>query len=386
MLFLCIALGVLFCVFWIAQLVFVSLHLKWTNSLLNSGNKDEAVGVSVIHPIKDLDFELEKNIYSWLDQNYKGPVEHIFSFQDPDDAAIPVVKKVISDFPKLDCNIIVNPLLQGLNGKSSNMVNGVRISKYDILIFGDSDTRVKRDFLVKMVRPLKNEKVGIMTCGQINMGGKDFWTRFFTFIQNCETDFNWGFLTKLGIDVGATGAAFGMRKSLLKQIGGLEAFGGSLLEDMHLGSALYRMGYKIVLGPFVECHVNKLKREKSFNYAKRIAIGVRTHIAFELPGIVILLFWYWVLFILSLITGNTAALSVCFVFIGIRAVHGLFQRIITRNRILPVDIIMAPFFDLFGTFYLVYATFTKPYVTWRGIKYEVRKGGFIEDMYIEIKK
>ncbi len=386
MLFLCIALGALFCVFWIAQLVFVGAHLKWTNTLVNHCSKDETVGVSVIHPIKDLDFELEKNLYSWLDQNFKGPVEHIFSFQDPEDAAIPVIKKVISGFPQLDCKIIVNTLLEGLNGKSSNMVNGVRISKYDFLIFGDSDTRVNRDFLVKMVHPLKNEKVGIMTCGQINMGGKDFWTRFFTFIQNCETDFNWAFLTKLGIDVGATGAAFGMRKSLLKQIGGLEAFGGSLLEDMHLGSTLYRMGYKIVLGPFVECHVNKLKREKSFNYAKRIAIGVRTHITFELPGIIILLFWYWALLILSLTTGDTRALFLCFMFIGIRAVHGLFQRIITHNRILPVDILMAPFFDLFGTFYLVYATFSKPYVTWRGIKYEVRKGGFIEEMYVEVKK
>ena len=68
--------------------------------------------------------------------------------------------------------------MEGLNGKSSNMVHGVRLAKYDILLFGDSDVRIKPDFIVKMVRPLLDEKVGITTCGQINIGGSDFWTRF----------------------------------------------------------------------------------------------------------------------------------------------------------------------------------------------------------------
>ena len=49
------------------------------------------------------------------------------------------------------------------------------------------------------------------------------------------------------------------------------------------------------------------------------------------------------------------------------------------NKILPVDIIMPLFFDLFGTFYLFYA-FKEPHVSWRGIVYKVKKGGFIEDV------
>lgn len=385
MMYFAFAFGIFFCTYWVAQLVFVRIHSNWTNRIIESDKNDEDTGVSVIHPIKDLDFELEQNLESWMSQNYKGPVQHIFSFQDPDDPAIPVVRKYMEKYPCIDIEITVNPVTEKLNGKSSNMVNGMKLAKYDMVLFGDSDIRIKPDFIVKMIRPLKNEKVGITTCGQMNRGGRDFWTRFFTFLQNCETDFNWAFLTKLGMDVGMTGAAFAMRKKLLNDLGGLEAYGSSLLEDLHLGNNLYKLGYKIVLGPFLECHVSRLDKEKSFNYAKRLAIGIKTHIGFEMPAFILMLFWYWVFFIIALIMQDAQLLSLTLLFMVIRTIHGLFQRTLTGNKILPVDIIMALFFDLFGTFYLFYS-FNKPYVTWRGITYEVKKGGYIEEVSFDEKR
>lgn len=382
MLYVAIGCGIIFCTFWAAQIIFVKSHLNWTNRIIDSDESDEGVGVSVIHPIKDIDFELEKNLESWMNQNYRGPVQHIFSFQDPEDPAIAEIKKLQTRHPDADIAITVNPVMEGLNGKSSNMVNGMKLAKYDFVMFGDSDIRIKPDFIVKMVRPLKDEKVGITTCGQINIGGRNFWTRYFTFVQNSETDFIWAMLTKLGVDLGATGAAFGMRKKLLQEVGGLEAFGGSLLEDMHLGNTLYRMGYKLVLGPFLECHVDELGKEKSFNYAKRIATGVKAHIATDLPMFVIMLFWYWILFILAVILGNTELIYASLIFMGLRTLHGVFHRLVTMNKFLPVDLIMPLFFDIFGTFYLLYS-FNQPQVTWRGIKYDVKKGGFIQGMSIE---
>ncbi len=382
MFYVAVAVGILFCSFWIAQLIFVKLHLNWTNRLQKSSEEDEAVGVSIIHPIKDLDFQLEQNLESWFNQDYRGPVEHIFSFQDPEDPAIPVVKGFIEKHPEVASQLIVNPVIPGLNGKSSNMVNGMKLSKYDIVLFGDSDVRIKPDFILKMVRPLKDEKVGITTCGQINMGGRDFPTRFFTFLQNNETVFIWAFMTKVGMDLGATGAAFAMRKKLLQEVGGLEAFGGSLLEDLHLGNTLYKLGYKLVLGPFLECHVDKLGIEKSLNYAKRIAVGVKAHLSFELPTFILMVFWYWIIFILSVVTGNVSTLYLSFAFMGLRTLQALMMRALTQNRILPIDFIMGLFFDLFGTFYLLYSL-KNPFVSWRGIRYEVKKGGFIDGAIVE---
>ncbi|MEN6315976.1 MAG: glycosyltransferase family 2 protein [Clostridiaceae bacterium] len=377
LMYACVAVAIVFCLFYCSQLIFFKLHLNWTNRIIQSGEEDERTGVSIIHPIKDLDFELDKNIETWFSQNYRGPVQHIFSFQTPDDPAIPVVKALLEKNPAIDGKVIVNPVMQGVNGKSSNMVYGMREAKYDIVMFGDSDLRIKPDFIVKMVRPLKDEKVGITTCGQVNMGGRDFWTRFFTFTQNTETDFLWAFLTKLGVDVGATGAAFAMRKKLLKDIGGLEAFGGSLLEDLHLGNTLYKMGYKLVLGPFLECHVQKLAREKSFNYARRIAVGIKAHIAVELPSFVLMMFWYWAILILGLAFRNIDVIYLSLILMGIRTIHGLVMRVLTNNKIVLSDVITPLFFDLFATFYLLFS-FNSNSVTWRGIEYEVKKGGYIE--------
>ena len=61
MMYFAIALGILFCSFWVAQLIFVYLHLRWTNTIIDSDESDENVPVTVIHPIKDLDFEFEKS-------------------------------------------------------------------------------------------------------------------------------------------------------------------------------------------------------------------------------------------------------------------------------------------------------------------------------------
>ncbi|MGB9679820.1 MAG: glycosyltransferase, partial [Minisyncoccia bacterium] len=279
MFYLEIIVGILFCSFWLSQLIFVKHHLNWSNKIEESDERDEKIPVSIIHPIKDVDFELEKNLESLFSQNYKGKVQHIFSFQDPSDPAIPIVQDFIKKFDYIDSIITINPLIAGLNGKSSNMVHGIKLAKYDTLLFIDSDLRVNKDFILKMVRPLSNKKVGLTTCGQMNIGGKDFWTRFFTFLQNSETDFMWAFFTKLNLNVGATGAAFAINKNLLENIGGLERFGGSLLEDLHLGETLYKKGYKLILGPFLMSYVDKLPKEKSFNYAKRLGVGIKSHIA-----------------------------------------------------------------------------------------------------------
>jgi len=282
----------------------------------------------------------------------------------------------------VDVAVMANPLIAGLNGKSSNMVHALAAAAHSIVLFGDSDTRVRPDFILKMVRPLRDQRVGVTTCGQINIGGRTFWTRFFTFLQNCETDFNWAFLTKLGVDVGITGAAFAMRRALIEQIGGLQRFGGSLLEDMSLGNLLYREQYKIVVGPFVECHVDCFDRAKAMNYIRRIAVGIRQHIAVDMPLFILLLSWYWLLLAAGLAFGSWTVVLLALGFAGLRVVFGLAQRLVTMNRIRAVDVPMPLLFDVIGTFYLL-VSFRTPYVIWRGIRYKVARGGEIEEISFE---
>jgi len=379
MVYLALVLGGIFCIFWAAQLIFAHRHVRWTYTPRPAAARKVARSVSVIHPIKDLDFELDRNLDSWLSQKYRGPIEHIFSFQDANDPALPVVRALPDRHPTAHIKILVNPLIPGLNGKISNMVHGLEAAGHEIIVFGDSDTRVQPDFLVKMVRPLDDLNVGVTACGQLNIGGRDFWTRFFTYLQNCETDFYWAFFAWLGLNVGITGAAFAMRRALIEDIGGLERFGGTLLEDTFLGSLLYRKNLRIVLGPFVECHVDRLEKDKTFNYLKMVAIGIRRHIPLEVVGYVFLLSWYWLLLLVALGSLNYPLLWLCLGFMVIRTALGLLQRVVTKNQILPVDVVMPLLFDLLMTSYLLFP-FRSHHVTWRGIRYRLSGDGTIEDV------
>jgi ceramide glucosyltransferase len=378
MIYVALALGAVFGTYWVAQIVFVWLHVRWTRRLLSPDAQHPEPPITFIHPIKDLDPDLDDNLASCMTQDYLGEVQHIFSFQTPDDPAIPVIEQWQAAHPAQDITIIVNPRQKGLSGKSSNMVCGLTIARHDLVLFSDSDVRVERDFIRKMIRPLSDPKVGVTTCGQVNVGGRTFWTRFFTFLQNCETDFNWAFLTQLGMDVGITGAAFAMRRGVIGEIGGLERFGGSLLEDLFLGNLLYGKGYRIVLGPFVACHQTELPREKSINYAKRLAIGIKAHIAVEAPLFVVMLGWHWALFLIALATGDARLLALALFFLALRTVQGLAQRVVTGNRVLPVDVVLPLFFDAFGLFFLLYP-YSEPTVTWRGITYRIKAGGYIDE-------
>jgi len=379
-----LVLAILMPCFWLAQFLFVRSHLRWSARPAAPLPGEADISLSWIHPIKDLDYKLRRSLSSWFRQDFGGTVQHLFSFQDPDDAAIPVVRaflasRGIGETGRVSARILVHPLLPRVNGKSSNMIHGVRAAAHDLLVFNDSDIRVRPDFLRKMAGPLlADTKVGIVTCGQVNFGGRDFWTRMFTAVQNHETDYYWAFLCRLGMDVGMTGAAFSMRREVLQDVGGLEAYGASLLEDMHIGNEIYRKGYRLVLGPFVDCHVHRIAREKTFNYAKRIAVGIRAHIATDLPLFLFVIGWYLFLLLLAAILGRADLLLLMAACVVLRLVHGNVMRLLTRNDLVWYDLANGLLFDLMAIGAMAYSLFARPVVSWRGIRYRVTRAGFID--------
>jgi len=170
-----------------------------------------------------------------------------------------------------------------------------------------------------------------------------------------------------------------MKRSLIEKIGGLERFGGSLLEDTFLGNQIYREKLHIFVGPFVECHVDRLEKDKTVNYLKRLGIGIRRHIPLERLGFAAMLSWYWVLLIVVLVSQNYALVGLCLGFLGLRTTTGLLQRTVTRNRILPIDVVMPVLFDLLMTAYLM-LPLRSPYIIWRGVRYRLNVDGNIEEV------
>lgn len=370
-----IAIALIFVSIWLAQLICFKLHLNWANTSLEPKNQDNPPGVTFIHPMKGIDYELDVNVESWVSQDYKGKIQHIFSFQEEADPAIAIVEYIKAKYPHIDTHITINPILPKLSGKSSNMVNGLKLAKHDFVVFADSDIRVKNSFVAQMTK-LSRENC-VVSCAQMNIGGKDFLTRFFAYFQNNGTDFLWLFCTKIGMSAGLVGAAFAIKKELIKKIGGLEQFGNSLLEDYSFGKAVVRNGYKIVTGPFVECFMGKVDKEKLSSYAARCAVGMITYDPVSTIQLIVFLCWYWLLLITSIILHDKILFITAISVFMIRTLVGVVQQILTKNKFRFADIIMPIMSDLYETSSFLCALFSS-HIVWRGVRYKVGRAGEIK--------
>jgi hypothetical protein len=90
-----------------------------------------------------------------------------------------------------------------------------------------------------------------------------------------------------------------------------------------------------------------------------------------------MLSWYWLLLLVGLVLRDTTLVFVSLMFAGLRTALGLVQRVLTKNRILPIDLLMPFLFDFIGAVFLL-TSFGTRRVTWRGITYEMNRDGRIK--------
>ena len=88
----------------------------------------------------------------------------VFGVRDPDDPAVEVVRRLQREFPALDLALAVNPALHGTSRKVSNLINMMPLARHETLVSADSDIRVARDYLRRVVAPLVDLRVGVVTC------------------------------------------------------------------------------------------------------------------------------------------------------------------------------------------------------------------------------
>ncbi|CCG23724.1 Hsx11 UDP-glucose:ceramide glucosyltransferase [Candida orthopsilosis Co 90-125] len=115
-------------------------------------------GVTIIRPIKGIDPELSSCLESSLVQNYPSDkIQLLFCIDDPQDASIPIIRKLINKYPTIDAEILIsenfNPKTNsssehyGPNPKVNNLAKGFLKAKYDILWVMDSNVWASSNIL-----------------------------------------------------------------------------------------------------------------------------------------------------------------------------------------------------------------------------------------------
>jgi len=338
---------------------------------------------TIFKPVRGADAEAYENFASFCRQDYPE-YQIIFGVREESDPAVPVIRRLIADFPERDIELVISPNEFGYNAKVSNLQNMYARAKHDVLLITDSDIRVEPDYLRRVVAPLRPQaspqvemaQAGMVTCLYRGTNAK-------TFAGLLE---NIGISSTFGPEVCsaralegvkfALGATIAMRRGMLERVGGFPALADYLADDFLLGNYAANEGQEVVLSDCVVEHVSgaetfaaMLKHQLRWGRSTRISRpwGYRglilTHGA--VTALAALLAWGFSTFALWLLAATMFARFLPVFVIG---VYGLKDRALARYFwLVPIRDLIA-----FGVWAVSLAG---DEIEWRGVKFRVLPSG-----------
>src|SRR6202040_1050059 len=202
--------------------------------------------ISNLKPVRGLDPGAYENFASFCRQDYPE-FEILFAVNDAGDPSVPVVQKLIADFPGRRIRLIVVTERLGPNTKVSNLCRLVREARHDLLIVTDSDVRVEPGYLQRVASMFRDPGVGGVTAlyrGQGNLQIVAAMDCVGSSAAFCGAALVARELEGLKFMMGSTMAT---TKQRLSEIGGFEAMGDLHSDDYELGRRIAARGYRIEL-------------------------------------------------------------------------------------------------------------------------------------------
>jgi ceramide glucosyltransferase len=205
---------------------------------------------SIMIPLCGKDFEAYENYASFCLQDYSD-YQIVFGVNDHADSSIPVIRRLMADFPQKDITLVIETGTIGENPKVNNLHNMLGKAKHEVIVLVDSDIRVRADYLTSVVSELADDRVGLVTClyraGEApNLAAK-------LEAVGITAEFAPGVLVAWlteGLSF-AFGATIATTKKHLHAIGGFESVANYLADDFMLGKLMSKAGYEVRLSSHV---------------------------------------------------------------------------------------------------------------------------------------
>ena len=344
-------------------------HAKPTDS--SEAPSDFTPPVSILKPIHGLDRETHENYASFCNQDYPE-FEILFCVGDERDPAVPIIEKLIADFPQCPVRLLIGSKPLGTSDKVNKLCRMVREARHDIVIVSDSDVRVEPGFLRAVVTPFSEPKVGGVTClyRGITDGG---------FAADLEalgnsTDFAPGVLVGRlfgGLNF-MLGAVMATTKKHLSEIGGFESLADYFCDDYELGNRIASRGYRVELSRFP---VDIVYPRETIGEAFRHQIRWNLSIRFSRPaghfGLIFTNALPWAVLVGAVLTWRVAVvyLASALVFRILMAISVGLRGM--RDRLVLRKLWLLPLRDVFA-FTVWLASFFAQRIQWRDRQFRVR--------------
>jgi ceramide glucosyltransferase len=206
-------------------------------------DRDFHPSVSILKPLRGLDPDAFRSLSSFFHQDYPD-YEVIFGLESPDDPALAVVRRIMSDHPETPARIVFYTAPAEGSPKVASLAHAALSSRHPLLLVSDADIRVGPQHLRAMVQPMCDPHVGVVTClyrseGSGLSGRLD--------ALGLSTEFQRDALVARKVEgiSFAMGSGILIRRSVLEAIGGFESVANYLADDFLLGNLPTRHGYRV---------------------------------------------------------------------------------------------------------------------------------------------
>ncbi len=334
--------------------------------------------VSILKPLKGIDPEIYESFRSHCLQDYPE-FEIVFGVSDPADPAVASVERLKREFPECAIQLVVCPNELGPNVKVSNLEQMLQTARFEYLIVNDSDIRVERDYLQQVVAPLADEQVGMVTCLYRGVAAPTTGSQLEAL--GISTDFSAGVLAAQLIEGGLSfglGSTLAFRRRDLNQIGGFKTIVDFLADDYELGHRISDLGLKVALSDVVvETHLPAYDFGGYLGHQMRWARGVRDSRLGGYIGLASTFGLLWALLNLTLARAAPWSWAFLAVVLLLRVLVALaVGKSVLKDSQLPGQLWLLPLRDLTAVGVWI-ASFWGHTVTWRGDRFELRKGRLI---------
>jgi ceramide glucosyltransferase len=359
----------------------IALFSGWRFFRQSTNNPPAASGftppVSILKPVRGLDPDAYDNFASFCRQDYPE-YEIVFCVGDRSDPVLPLIEKVIADFPEQSIRVLFGSGREATNDKVAKLARLSGEAKYEILVVNDSDVRAEPDYLRKVVGPLADPKVGAVTCFYVSTDEK-------TFVQKLQTvgmysDFYPGIVVAWQLDgvKFALGPTIATSKTRLAGFGGYEKIENRPADDLLVGRLIAEQGYEVKLIPYSVLTVADFQSLRDL-FLKRLRwIVVMRHMRpWGHFGLIFTLGLPWSLAAIAI--SPTAGVAAIFVaaYLGLRIIMTL--QIASWGLKQPVPLLglaLIPLWDAMA-FVIWLVSFTRSSIRWRDRDYYIRDGELV---------
>lgn len=210
--------------------------------------------VSIFKPVHGMEERLEQNLASFFEQDYPD-YEVIIGARSSDDPAIVLAESLRRRYPSVKSSIVISGPPEWPNAKVFTLDKMIRLSQNHYFVSSDSDVRIGQDFLRKVIPPLFDRKLGLVSCLYRGDPANDFWSSLEALGMSVEMPSGVVVADMLEGIRFALGPAVAFRRDALDAIGGIVATADYYSDDYVLGNKIWAAGYKIIFSHYVIHHV-----------------------------------------------------------------------------------------------------------------------------------